>query len=157
MGCAAWSWTNDDSSDTGAIVLISDIVRLQAVLDNAAATGQLPTIDSDLVLYKRRKHSGDSSFIQYIDLQDGNRMKTWTSTGGDEEDLEINYDARTNGTSIRCRTKSGGGCSPLVDGVRSVLLIKVQFNPRQGYAPGGNEWSSNAFTMTGSHYDIGEW
>merc|ERR1719287_312849 len=69
-----------------------------------------------------------------------------------ENNLLIEYDAKSDGTVIKCRDINGR-CSPLVDGVRSVVLIKVRFNPRNGSAH-ANQWWRNRFTMTGSYYTV---
>ena len=147
-----WSWTNNDSSDTGEIVFL-DNEQVSAVIEYIKSTGNAPTIRSDLVLSKKRDDSTDSSFIKYIDLDDNNEIKTWTMNSDYENNLLIEYDAKSDGTVIKCRDINGR-CSPLVDGVRSVVLIKVRFNPRNGSVLRANQWWRNRFTMTGSHYTV---
>merc|ERR1712085_171175 len=53
-------------------------------------------IRSDLVLHKSRNDSTDSSFIQFIDLDDGNKIKTWRMNSGTEDYLQIDYDANAD-------------------------------------------------------------
>ena len=145
-----WSWTLEDSADTGEIVFLDD--EQVTAVNEYINKGLELVIRSDLVLHKSRNDSTDSSFIQFIDLDDGNKIKTWRMNSGTEDYLQIDYDANSDNTIIKCRDNSGK-CSPLVDGDRSVVLIKVRFNPRGGSAH-NSEWWRNRFTMTGSHYAV---
>jgi len=145
-----WSWTLEDSADTGEIVFLDD--EQVTAVNEYINRGLELVIRSDLVLHKSRNDSTDSSFIQFIDLDDGNKIKTWRMNSGTEDYLQIDYDANSDNTIIKCRDNSGK-CSPLVDGDRSVVLIKVRFNPRGGSAH-NSEWWRNRFTMTGSHYAV---
>ena len=142
-----WFWETDSESDTGEIVFLSD-TEAQSIVDSR----RRPTITSDLVLHKKRDDSSDSSFIEYIDLQDW-QIKRWSGNSGYEDGLSINYDGSAGATSLACADNTGK-CSPLIDGLNQVVLIKLRFNPRAGSAS-GNQWTRNVFTMTGSYYNVG--
>ena len=69
-----WSWINNDYADTCEIVFL-DEEQVAAVTDYINTTAQEPVTHLDFVLHKSWIDSKDSSFIQFIDLDDDNKIK----------------------------------------------------------------------------------
>jgi len=144
---ASWEWNDETAEDTGVILLVEDdeVQRIQQKIED----GESINVDTDLYLKKSRNDSSDSSYIRYLDIS-SNTIREWTSNGGYEDNLIIEY---TGTTSVSC-SSNNGKCAPLNNrGETEIILIELRFTPRAGWAH-NNQWSRNQYTLTGSYYNV---
>lgn len=158
-----YNWIDEDYVDTGVLTFLTT-EQVQDVQDGISA-GKTVTVETDVQIDKRRDDSWETNtFVEYIDL-DSNQIKVWKANDRVPDHLYLKFGSSYGlaATKLRCHTKTQSkyrSCLPLarnpgndVDAGNNVVLIKLRFDPRDGFAT-NNQWIRNRFTLTGTHYRV---